>query len=163
MAHSFIGHRILGAECGFKHDGEVCGAVAGSKLHAGFAPTYLPVPTPTKRAYDELFVDRVGPVQHWPGSAEAVWSAHSQVVADLIKGKSAGYGNAWVEQGYMGNLARVLSKTSRLKNMMWRDADDTSAKDYGTQQESVLDTLMDLSALCAFAIANLEDGNRWGR
>lgn len=100
--------------------------------------------------------------QFWPGSAEAVWQAHADAVAALLKKKKA-YGNAWVEQGYMGNLARILSKVSRVKNMMWRDPSD---EEFGTGtafDESVLDTLYDLSALCALAIANIEEGNRWGR
>jgi hypothetical protein len=105
--------------------------------------------------------------QFWPGSALSVWQAHTDMVLALLKTKQA-YGNAWQEQGYMGNLARIQSKTSRLKNMLWRDdgpdmsvAMDGSDKDPAA--ETVLDTLLDLSALCAMAIANIEDGNRWGK
>lgn len=108
--------------------------------------------------------DPEGP-EHWPGSAQSVWEAHSRLVADLLARKQA-YGDAWREQGYMGNTARILSKASRLRNMMWRDGgefhDGDSAGEDGSN-ESVLDTLLDLSALCAFAIANIEDGNRWGK
>lgn len=106
--------------------------------------------------------------QFWPGSAEAVWQAHAEAVAALLKKKQA-YGDAWKEQGYMGNLARILGKTSRLKNMLWSDmAPDLSVPEdaedeKGTEVESVLDTLYDLSALCALAIANIQEGNRWGQ
>jgi hypothetical protein len=99
--------------------------------------------------------------QFWPGSALSVWQGHADAVLAMLKNKQA-YGNAWQEQGYMGNLARVLSKTSRLKNMLWSDqSDHTAWTEEG--QESVLDTLYELSALCALAIANIEEGNRWGK
>lgn len=94
--------------------------------------------------------------------AVQAWDAYSEHVRKLIVRKSAGYGNAWERQGYMGNLSRVLSKSARLENMMWRDPGD---EEFGTGtalDESVLDTLWDLGALCAFTVANIEEGNRWG-
>lgn len=98
----------------------------------------------------------------WPGSSMSAWQEHSRAVLELLKKKDAAYGDAWVQQGYMGNLARIFSKASRVKNLMWSDqSDHTSWTEEG--QESVLDTLYDLSALCAFAIVNIEEGNRWGR
>lgn len=102
--------------------------------------------------------------QFWPGSAEAVWQSHADAVAALLKKKQA-YGDAWKEQGYMGNLARVLSKVSRLKNMLWREQPwlGTGGEESEVEKESALDTLYDLSALCALAIANIEEGNRWGQ
>jgi len=101
--------------------------------------------------------------QFWPGSALSVWQGHADAVLALLKKKQA-YGNAWQEQGYMGNLARILSKSDRLRNMMWKDlGQDESAPDSPDQSESVLDTLYDLSALCALAISNIEEGNRWGK
>jgi hypothetical protein len=99
--------------------------------------------------------------QFWPGSSMAVWQGHSDAVLALLKKKDVAYGNAWQKQGYMGNLARILSKTSRLKNMLWRDEVESVVPE--GQDESVLDTLYDLSALCALAIANIEEGNRWGK
>jgi hypothetical protein len=94
-------------------------------------------------------------------AAEAAWQVHSTMVTDLLATKRA-YGDAWVDQGYMGNIARILSKTSRIKNMCWQDNDFVGGGS-AEGEESVLDTLKDLSALCAFAIANIEDGNRWGQ
>lgn len=94
--------------------------------------------------------------------AVQAWDAYSEHVRKLIVRKSAGYRNAWERQGYMGNLGRVLSKSARLENMMWRDPGD---EEFGTGtalDESVLDTLWDLGALCAFTVANIEEGNRWG-
>lgn len=92
-----------------------------------------------------------------------VWRAHTEAVKELLRSKNA-YGTAWRDQGYMGNIGRVLSKASRLRNLMWRDV--PQGADFDMDQdgypETLLDTLKDLSALCAFAIANLEEGNRWG-
>jgi hypothetical protein len=99
--------------------------------------------------------------QFWPGSAEGVWQGHADAVQALLKTKQA-YGNAWREQGYMGNLARIQSKTARLRNMLWRD-DESNGIGVSEGGESVADTLKDLSALCSFMLANFEDGNRWGR
>jgi hypothetical protein len=118
---------------------------------------------------------RVGPIkglpivpapereQFWPGSAEGVWQGHADAVQALLKTKQA-YGNAWREQGYMGNLARIMSKASRLRNMLWRDGTwvGTGGEESAEEKESAVDTLLDLSALCALMAANLEDENRWG-
>lgn len=66
------------------------------------------------------------------------------------------YGQTWREQGYMGNVARVLGKVSRLRNMVWRDIHLTDA------EETAEDTLGDLINLSAFALINMEEENRWG-
>lgn len=79
-----------------------------------------------------------------------------QEALQLHERKSAGYGNAWWEQGSMGNLARVLSKAARLKNMLWRDMP------LADSSESVTDTALDLINLGGFFIMNTRDGNRWG-
>lgn len=76
---------------------------------------------------------------------------------ELAKEKNAAYGSAWREQGYMGNLARILSKAARLKNMMWRD----SASMYA--DEPPTDTARDLLNLTAFFLINLCNRNKWGR
>lgn len=92
--------------------------------------------------------------------AAVAWDKYAEKVRELILAKSQDYGNAWVAQGYMGNLARVLSKEARLKNMLWRDDPDRYHRD--EHGESVQDTLYDLGALAAFLVANLEKDNRWG-
>lgn len=94
--------------------------------------------------------------------AVQAWDAYSAMVRDLIIRKSRGYGNAWRHQGYMGNIGRVLSKADRLKELMWRD-EATDFTEQDVAGESVLDTLADLGPLAAFAIANIEEVNRWGR
>lgn len=74
----------------------------------------------------------------------------------LQREKARTYGEAFRSQGYMGNVARVLSKAARLKMMMWRDL---SLED---SRESVTDTLEDLINIAAFALINYRDGNKWG-
>lgn len=74
----------------------------------------------------------------------------------LQEKKASAYGEAWRDQGYVGNLARVLSKVSRIRYMMWRDHEIESA------EETRIDTFTDLINIAAFAILNLQDRNRWG-
>lgn len=96
--------------------------------------------------------------------AVQAWDAYSAMVRDLIIRK-VGYGNSWQHQGYMGNIGRVLSKADRLKETTWRDQrpDDSEVDSPDRANESILDTLLDLGPLAAFAIANIDEGNRWGR
>jgi len=104
-------------------------------------------------------------IYHSQTPALVAWDSFSAEVRALIAKKSEGYGNAWQEQGYMGNLARILSKTARLRNMLWRENPwlGTGGDEASEEQESALDTLHDMAALCAFFVANLRMGQRWGR
>lgn len=91
-------------------------------------------------------------LQDQPDLAEVLLGA-----LDLAADKNDTYQDAWREQGYMGNLARVLSKSSRIRNMAWCDSEDTL-----DGVESVEDTLLDLINLAAFAVINIREENRWG-
>lgn len=75
----------------------------------------------------------------------------------LYRRKSQDYGQAWRSQGYLGNVARVLSKSARLKNMLWRE---DPLRGSG---ESIEDTLLDLINISAFAVINFRENNRWGK
>jgi hypothetical protein len=75
----------------------------------------------------------------------------------LAGSKDALYRKAWQKQGYMGNLARIMSKAERLRAMAWGDTLGDPPSD-----ETLRDTLMDMANLCGFMARNLEDGNRWG-
>lgn len=154
-----------------------CGMLRLARVHGDRKPEYLPTPPMTEVVGDipepvsvRLGLDPLTVPKMAMDIIPAVqaWDALSAQVRDTILAKSRGYGNAWQEQGYMGNLARVLSKTSRLKNLLWRDGGpdmsvDMDGGDADPEAESVLDTLLDLSALCALAVANIEEGNKWGR
>ena len=103
--------------------------------------------------------------QEQPVPAAVAFAAHAEVVQALVRKKDEAYGGAWQAQGWMGNLARIQSKTERLKNMLWREKPwlGTGGEEDAEEQESVLDTLHDLMALAAFMASNIEEGNRWGQ
>jgi hypothetical protein len=77
---------------------------------------------------------------------------------NLMLRKNRDYGGAWREQGWMGNLARILSKTARLKSLLWKDFYEE-----GGNGEAVQDTVRDLMNLCLFFMWNRDAHNRWGR
>lgn len=70
--------------------------------------------------------------------------------------KNASYGDAWRRQGWMGNLARMMSKMSRIKFMLWRD------HDLENSEEAISDTAIDLVNLTSFLIINRSETNKWG-
>jgi hypothetical protein len=108
------------------------------------------------RAAQEMSGDYMGPVQDL-----------RNVMGDamrLAEVKSESYGDAWKAQGYMGNLARIMSKNARLRNLLWCDADGDGPPipEHELDAEAVRDTLLDLINLSGFMLLNWEAGNRWG-
>lgn len=92
------------------------------------------------------------------GSATAESFANEcDKVLQIVLRKNEDYGAAWRDQGWMGNVARILSKTSRLKSLLWQDFQRE------TSSESVDDTVQDLIALCVFFLLNRGVENKWGR
>lgn len=89
----------------------------------------------------------------------AILDKTMEKVRDLMANKSKAYGDAWRRQGYMGNLARILSKAARLENLLWRDRRGQAE----VLEESVEDTVLDLIALCVFFRENWLTGIPWGR
>jgi maltose-binding protein MalE len=95
-----------------------------------------------------------------PGEEQAdalVYAETLQNAANLFVEKNRFYGGAFREQGWMGNLARIMSKTARLRSMQWRPAPLDDAN------ETVDDTLVDLVNLSVFGIINRQERNIWGR
>lgn len=92
------------------------------------------------------------------GSELEAMAFEMQKALNIAARKNRAYGSAWREQGWMGNLARILSKTSRLKALLWRDDARVLSDD-----EAVIDTLHDLINLTVFALMNLGQQNRWGK
>lgn len=82
---------------------------------------------------------------------------------ELASAKDAGYGAAWRAQGYMGNLARVLSKAERLRNLAWEDHPEGGGSLPQELREAVEEELRDIINIAAFGLVNLRDDNRWGR
>lgn len=76
---------------------------------------------------------------------------------NLQRQKASTYGDAFRSQGYMGNVARVLSKAARLKNMVWTDAE------FDSPGETTRDTVLDMINIACFFIINKTDRNKWGR
>lgn len=91
-------------------------------------------------------------------STDGMWSlvAFYNQCLKLVYKKNGLYANAWRTQGYMGNLARIMSKVARLKNMLWTNHQMESA------DEPVSDTLYDLANITAFAGINYSEENKWG-
>lgn len=113
---------------------------------------------------EEHFVKKPDRSSFFPGSAPAVVQQFQRTALELVVQKDAAYGGAWKDQGYMGNVARILSKVDRLRHLLWNDkyaADPQSIEP--AEDETVLDTLLDLANLCALAAENISEANRWGR
>jgi hypothetical protein len=70
--------------------------------------------------------------------------------------KDAMYGAAWAKQGWMGNLARMMSKMSRLRNMLWQSYQVEDS------EETVNETAYDLIAISTFFLLNRSEQNQWG-
>ncbi len=90
-------------------------------------------------------------------STDEAFVHQMEMALNLYKRKSVAYGHAWREQGYMGQVARILSKSSRLKNMMWRPFQEQNS------DETTEDTVRDLINLCIFFLLNRGQENAWGR
>lgn len=102
----------------------------------------------------------IRPVEEYTESTPT-YQAVAQVFQEclrLIEKKTPGYGRAWQEQGWMGNLARIMSKNSRLKNMLWRGR----LNQMQSADEPIEDTALDLINLCAFFLINRHIDNEWG-
>lgn len=93
---------------------------------------------------------------------EATLSSLAAVFDQALKladSKERGYGGAWRTQGWMGNLSRLMSKTARLKNLLWRSH---KAPDSDFVDEVAEDTALDMVNIAAFFTINYSEGNQWG-
>lgn len=103
-----------------------------------------------------------------PADLPAIQGGHTLAIsAEVLAGalatvwhKNKHYAGAWREQGWMGNLARVMSKAARLRNMLWRDTPGVVVQ---ALDEPVQDTIQDMINLLVFLTLNLNGGNKWGR
>ena len=111
----------------------------------------------------KMIIEESDKNQPWPASPDATGWVTQQRLLDLFEHllilqnrKRQFYSEAWQDQGFMGNVARVLSKASRLKNMLWREFPIQDS------EETIEDTLQDIILLGAFALFNYRDRNKWG-
>ena len=174
--------------CTYETDGMVCGNAekyvvhvrTGCGVEAKFAPvtdaTLAPLvpgqgmPKDRVSAYleekanmaHETYHGAVFPVDSPPTTAQVVAQFHDAALR-LAVSKDQAYRKAWVEQGYMGNVGRILSKASRLRALMWGDrhVEEMTTEEL-MREDGIRDTLLDMANLCAFAAHNMAEGNRWG-
>lgn len=78
--------------------------------------------------------------------------------ARLFESKNAHYGDAWRDQGWRGNLSRILEKSKRLRNMLWRGGNTL----LNGGKEHPRETALDMINTLAFMIVNMDDGVEWG-
>lgn len=78
--------------------------------------------------------------------------------ARLVGAKNLHYKDAWREQGWRGNLSRILEKTKRLRAMLWRGGNVL----LNGSNEHPRETLLDIINTAAFCIINMDDGVEWG-
>lgn len=155
--------------CGYTSRNLMCGAPVKSSVHA-----VARVPQPYEAGMPEPKpMTVIGTKMHeiienyvqagkvsGTGYTETMVANFFRDVEKLVALKDEHYGAAWRRQGYMGNLARILAKADRLRNMAWRDEQQHVAELGG--EETACDTVRDMAALCAMFEANLLSGNRWG-
>jgi hypothetical protein len=77
--------------------------------------------------------------------------------ARLFASKNASYQDSWRDQGWRGNVARVMEKAKRIRSLLWRPSVLLNGS-----KEHPRETLMDVINTCAFAIINMDDGVEWG-
>jgi hypothetical protein len=77
--------------------------------------------------------------------------------ARLFAMKNASYQDSWRDQGWRGNVSRVLEKAKRVRSLLWRQSVLLNGS-----KEHPRETLMDIMNTCAFAIINMDDGVEWG-
>lgn len=107
-----------------------------------------------------LVLDLQGAAGGTEGNEEARIVADEFIrVYDLYVKKNQTYRGAWRQQGWMGNLGRILSKASRMRAMMWRDNAFAVTLE---EEESAEDNAMDIINLCVFFLINGRTGNKWG-
>jgi hypothetical protein len=78
--------------------------------------------------------------------------------ARLFAEKNRHYGDSWRNQGWRGNISRMLEKAGRIRKMVWRSGDVL----LNGGSEHPRETLLDMLNTVAFAIINIDDRVEWG-
>lgn len=76
----------------------------------------------------------------------------------LVSEKNTTYEDAWREHGWRGSLGKVLTKASRLRNMLWRPNNSLLNGEKETPREICLDMINHL----VFMVLNMDEGREWG-
>lgn len=77
--------------------------------------------------------------------------------AELFDMKNASYQDSWREQGWRGNVSRILEKAKRIRALLWRQSVLLNGS-----KEHPRETLLDVINTCVFAIINMDDNVEWG-
>lgn len=153
--------------CTYAFGLNTCGKAVSDIVHVSGTVSMIPRPSPVP-ALEHLeqagtvyqtFHGFTFPLNDPPTTEQVVAMFHDQALRLAVE-KDRAYRRAWVEQGYIGNVGRVLSKAARLRALVWQDDEFQILP--GANAETVRDTLLDMANLCAFAAHNLAQGNRWG-
>lgn len=150
--------------CSYRFGIHTCGRGKGDLFHHVGSPAIPAQREPAEQeridAVYQTYHGAALPVDDPPTTMQVVAMFHDQALR-LAVNKDAAYAGAWLEQGYIGNVARILSKASRLRALVWGDLPPEDLEEL-LAGESVRDTLLDMANLCAFAAHNMTQGNRWG-
>lgn len=78
--------------------------------------------------------------------------------ARLFENKNRNYGDSWRNQGWRGNVSRILEKAARVRTMVWRGGNVL----LNSSSEHPRETMLDMINTLAFAIINMDDDVEWG-
>lgn len=90
-------------------------------------------------------------------SRDQVWNVFAEAL-QTFDVKNADYGDAWRKSGWRGNLPRIFEKVERVRELLWRPDPRTPA----VNDESAVNTLVDLMNSIAFAVVNLREEVEYG-
>jgi hypothetical protein len=90
-------------------------------------------------------------------NSQARHAAILREAADVFAMKNASYQDSWRDQGWRGNVSRVLEKAKRIRSLLWRQSVLLNGS-----KEHPRETLLDIVNTCVFAIINMDDGVEWG-
>lgn len=90
-------------------------------------------------------------------SREQVWAVFSEALQTFDQ-KNLDYGDAWRRSGWRGNLPRIFEKVDRVRELLWRPDPRTPA----VNDESAVNTLVDLMNSIAFTVINLREEVEYG-
>lgn len=76
----------------------------------------------------------------------------------LAEKKNTDYGDAWRDQGWRGNLSRILEKTKRLRTLLWKDGSVIPE----VASEGSRETALDIINTACFFILNHDARVEWG-
>lgn len=76
----------------------------------------------------------------------------------LVREKNARYQDSWRQQGWRGNLSRILEKGARLRAMLWQPGTPL----LNGEKEHPRETALDMINTLTFMVINMDDGREWG-